>query len=259
MNLTFDPSTAAVGAFVGLLVGWTGMGGASLMTPLLILVLGVRPAIAVGTDLAYSTITKVFGTGMHMRHGTVDRRIALLLAAGSLPGGLLGVLTLSLLKQRLPIDSLDSVVLHLVGSLLILVAATMGLRVARPELFKRVADASQDKFTKLLPPTGFIVGFLVGLTSVGSGTLIVAALGLLTNLPGRKVVGTDLFHALLLVTVTGVAQFFIGTVDLHLVANLLIGSVPGVILGSHLSFNLPERPLRIALATVLLISGVKLF
>lgn len=253
-----DPRTAAVGALVGLLVGWTGMGGASLMTPLLILVLGVRPVIAVGTDLAYSTITKVFGTGMHLRYGTVDRRIALLLAAGSVPGGLLGVLTLSQLKQRLAVDSLDALVLHLVGILLIVVALTMGVRVTAPHLFAG-AKPPEGLLVRALPAIGLVVGFLVGLTSVGSGTLIVAVLGLLTALPARKVVGTDLLHALLLVAVTGAAQFFIGTVDLQLMANLLIGSIPGVLLGSRLSVSLPERPLRLAMATILLVSGLKLF
>ncbi|HLG72532.1 MAG TPA: sulfite exporter TauE/SafE family protein [Chloroflexota bacterium] len=257
--MTIDPQTALVGAVVGLLVGWTGMGGASLMTPLMILVLGVRPVIAVGTDLVYSTITKVFGAGMHMRYGTVDRGVALRLAAGSLPGGLLGVLGLSLLKRRLPIDSLDAIVLKLVGCLLIVVAATMVIRAISPHLFKRAAEASEPRLKGLLPVVGFVVGFLVGLTSVGSGTLIVAALGLLTALPARKVVGTDLFHGLLLVAVTGIAQLFIGTVDLHLAANLLVGSIPGVLIGSRLSVTLPERPLRLALATVLLISGAKLF
>jgi len=257
--MTIGAGPIVVGLLVGLLVGMTGMGGASLMTPIMILVLGVRPVIAVGTDLVYSIITKAVGSGVHLKNATVDTKVTFRLAIGSLPGAVLGVIVLSQLKRRLDIESMDAVVLRMIGGLLVIVAVAMAIRALAPALLKRRSEEAHEAPAWVLPVAGAIVGFLVGLTSVGSGTLIVVVLTLATSLTAQRLVGTDLFHGMLLVVVAGVGQLLVGTVDLGLVANILIGSIPGVWVGSQLSARFPERPLRLVLASVLLISGIKLF
>ncbi len=256
--MTIQPLTVALGAFVGFLVGLTGMGGASLMTPLLILIVGVKPTVAVGTDLIYSTITKSVGSIVHFRQKTVEPRISLRLAYGSVPGAVLGVFLLGRLQSRLSITTINSIVLHLLGVMLIVVAISMALRLL---LAGRIAvgwSAPQRHARVILPLAGFIIGFLVGLTSVGSGTLLVIALTLCTRLPAGKLVGTDIFHAALLTAVAGLAHLTLGNVDLSLTASLLLGSIPGVLVGSRLCSYLPDRSVRLALACTLLVSGLRL-
>ncbi|HEU0166232.1 MAG TPA: sulfite exporter TauE/SafE family protein [Chloroflexota bacterium] len=257
------PVVVGLGLFVGFLVGMTGMGGASLMTPLLILVAGARPVVAVGTDIAYSTITKLFGGAVHVRQGTVNWPTVRRLAYGSLPGSLLGVGSLAFFSRRLNADNLDKLVSHFVGMMLVLVAAVMLLRLAAPlaqerwpALRREPRDISEHGVW--LPLLGFVVGYLVGFTSVGSGTMIVPVLSLLTVLPAAKIVGTDISHAVLLLAVSSVGHLALGTVDFNMTANLLIGSIPGVIVGSRLVLRVPEVPVRFALAAVLLVSAAKM-
>jgi uncharacterized membrane protein YfcA len=253
-----NPVTVGIGAIVGLLVGLTGMGGASLMTPLLVLVLGVKPVLAVGTDLIYSSVTKAFGSVVHVKQKTVEPRIALRLAWGSIPGALLGIALLSLLKQHLKTADLNGLILHLIGTMLIVVAIIMLARVVIagrgmlpvPDLLRQAGW--------LLPVAGFIVGMLVGLTSVGSGTLLVVALSFCTRLSAQRVVGTDILHAVALTAVAGLAHLALGNVDMRLVASLLLGSIPGVLIGSRLCVYLPERSVRLAIAGTLLFSGLRL-
>ena len=242
-----DPRLAIAGLAVGLLVGATGMGGGALMAPVLIL-LGIRPLAVVGSDLAYSTIMKLFGAAQHARFGTVEWPTVRRLAVGSLPGALVGVALL----QRVSQDQVDVLITRTLALTLVVVAATMLISAAFPQVRPRP-----------IPPCGltllgFVVGALVSITSVGSGTLIVAVLALSTSLPARTIVGTDIVHALLLVAVATAAHVQAGSIDVGLTANLLLGAIPGVLVGGRLGLRLPERVLRPTLGAVLLISGLKL-
>lgn len=253
-----QPIAVVVGAGVGLLVGLTGMGGASLMTPLLVLVLGVKPVLAVGTDLIYSTITKSVGSIVHIRQKTPEPRIALRMAWGSVPGAILGVAALGLLQSRLNAAALNNVVLHLLGIMLILVSIIMVARLVLSERLSLGGLVTERHARVILPLVGFAVGFLVGLTSVGSGTLLIVALSLCTRLPAARLVGTDIVHAVILTAVAGLAHLALGNVNLGLTLSLLIGSIPGVLVGSRLCIYLPDRSVRLALAGTLLISGLRL-
>src|SRR5579872_917952 len=265
MDLRFS----LIGLIIGFLIGLTGMGGGALMTPVMILVMGVKPIIAVGTDLAYGAITKIVGGATHLRGGTVHRRTAFLLALGSVPASILGVVLTTRIRQADP-QLVNNLLVHAIAWVLILVAALM---IARPLLTKLATrgtvqsptDWRDDlysfagRYPWLLPIIGAVVGFLVGLTSVGSGTLIIV--GLLFLYPrwqSRELVGTDVFHAALLVSAASAAQFAAGNVNVGMVLSLLVGSVPGVLLGSRLAVAFPERFLRFSLAGVLLVSGAKM-
>jgi uncharacterized membrane protein YfcA len=253
-----QPIPVVLGAVVGLLVGLTGMGGASLMTPLLILVLGVKPTLAVGTDLIYSTVTKTVGTTVHLRQQTVAPRIALRMAYGSVPGAILGVVALGRLQTHLNTTAVNGIVLHLLGFMLIIVSVTMAARLLLAGKISLGWDGLHRHERLILPIAGFIVGFLVGLTSVGSGTLLVVVLTLCTRMPASRLVGTDILHAAILTAVAGIAHLTLGNVNIPLTVSLLTGSIPGVLVGSRLCGHLPERSVRWALAGTLLISGLRL-
>lgn len=258
-----------IGLIIGFLIGLTGMGGGALMTPVMILIMGVKPLVAVGTDLAYGAITRIVGGATHMHQGTVHRKTALLLCVGSVPASILGVGITNHIRRTDP-ALVDGLLLHSIAWVLILVSAVM---VARP-LFTYLADrrrdttdadwrdqmaAYGDSHPWLLPILGAVVGLLVGLTSVGAGTLIVA--GLLFLYPrwqARDLVGTDVAHAALLVSAASMAEFAVGNVNVGMFASLLVGSIPGVLLGSKLVLRFPEGLLRLSLAGVLLVSGAKL-
>lgn len=252
MDLTFP----ATGFVVGILVGLTGMGGAALMTPFLILVLGTTPVVAVGTDLVYGAITKIVGAFMHWRNGTVDLRLVRRLALGSVPGGLLAVGAIHLLPES-GLNS-DAAVRRALGVLLVLVAVTLLSRA-----FGMHPPALPERWRTWLrgPGTvvaGFVIGALVGFTSVGSGSLLIAFLVAVYALTPAQIVGTDVFHAAILVTATGIAHAQAGVVDWNIVAGLLVGSIPGVALGSWLAPRTPAPALRIGLAVLLLFTGFAL-
>ncbi len=258
-GLQILPVAIALGFFVGLLVGITGMGGASLMTPLLVLFLGVKPVVAVGTDIAYSSISKLAGGIVHARQHTVDWKIAGRLAMGSVPGSILGVLSLGFFKERLGAEALDQQVLHWIGIMLIIVSVVMLTRLLLPLVAPNFRIQHDAPATHIwLPILGFVVGYLVGLTSVGSGSLIVPVLSLFTLLSASTLVGTDIVHAVLLLGVSAVAHFALGSVDIGMTVSLLLGSVPGVLIGSRWCAFVPERPLRFALVAVLLVSASRL-
>jgi uncharacterized membrane protein YfcA len=247
-----DPWLIVFGFGVGILVGTTGMGGGSLMTPLLILLFGIKPVVAVGTDLAYAAITKTAGGFLHFRKGTVQTSLAWWLAAGSCPGAIAGVILL----ERL---GLDDILLPLISGALLLTGALVLFRA----LMRNGADErdnvqmeTRHKVAAVI--LGASVGFVLGLTSAGSGTLIAIGLILGFRLAPRRVVGTDVFHAAVLLWVAAIAHLFSGNVDLTLTATILIGSLPGVWLGTHLATRLPERGLRPALGAVLLSAGLAL-
>jgi uncharacterized membrane protein YfcA len=247
-----DPAIVLFGLGVGLLVGATGMGGGSLMTPLLILLFGIKPVVAVGTDLAYAAITKTAGGLLHWRRGTVQKDLALWLALGSCPGSIAGVILLDKLGLNDLLLPLISAALLLTGALVLLRALVLqgaGEREIAP------LDAKGKTVAVVL---GASVGFVLGVTSAGSGTLIAIGIILFFKLSPRRVVGTDVFHAALLLWTAAIAHLFSGNVDIGLAATILLGSLPGVWVGTHLATRLPERGLRPALGIVLLTSGLTL-
>jgi uncharacterized protein len=247
-----DPWLIVFGLGVGILVGTTGMGGGSLMTPLLILVFGIQPVVAVGSDLAYAAITKTAGGLLHFRRGTVQTSLAWWLAAGSCPGAVVGVLLLDRL-------GLEGALIPLIAAALLLTGALVLYRALMSNTGRERATVELEKRHKVAAVVlGASVGFLLGLTSAGSGTLIAVGLIVGFRLAPRNVVGTDVFHAAILLWVAAIAHLFSGNVDLGLTATILIGSLPGVWLGTHLSARLPERGLRPALGVVLLASGMAL-
>jgi uncharacterized membrane protein YfcA len=253
-----QPGIVVAGLGIGILIGLTGMGGGSLTTPFLILFAGVRPVLAVGTDLVYSAATKWLGAAIHLRQGTVDLRVAALLTAGSVPASLLGVKVVHGLGS-----SADEAVAKGLGAALILVAAVLLLR-RRMKPMQEGTGATQTTAKADLRPLaavglGAAVGFLVGFTSVGSGTLIVAGLLFLyPSSPLARIVGTDVMQAALLTSASGIAYLGLGQVDLELAGALLAGSLPGVVIGSRLSAKAPEHILRPLLAGVLTLAGVRL-
>jgi uncharacterized membrane protein YfcA len=243
---------------VGILIGLTSMGGAALMAPFLILIVGVRPVVAVGTDLVYGAVTKIVGAFVHQRQGTVDIPVVKKLASGSLPGGLLGAMSVIFLP-RVAHDA-ERYVQKAIGITLVIVAAIL---IARMLIPSDIATPSLKRL-KFLHERGTViwgalVGFCVGATSVGSGSLLAPFLMMIYPSKTSKVVGTDVFHAAILVSVTGLAHATSGGVEWTLVPSLLAGSIPGVLLGSRLSTYIPARSLRTGLAAVLLLTGYRMF
>lgn len=254
--MPFDLGLAAAGLLVGFLVGVTGMGGGAVMTPFLISVVGIGPVVAVGTDLIYSAVTKIVGAWLHTRQRTVDFALVGRLAIGSVPAGLAAVAAVSFLPAA-GVDA-DRAVKRALGLVLVLVAAVMLSRIFATRermLSERWRRALEGRGTIL---AGIIVGALVGFTSVGSGALLVPFLIVVYPLSPAKVVGTDVFHAAILVTVTGVAHAQIGSVDWALAVTLLAGSIPGVSIGTWMAPRAPVRVLRAGLASLLLITGFSL-
>jgi uncharacterized membrane protein YfcA len=235
------------------------MGSGALMTPVLILVVGVPPVTAVGTDLAYAALTKLVGGWQHARQGSVDRRLVRWLATGSIPGSLAGVAVLALLQRRISVEVLDVVLRRSLGVVLLVAAAALiaGLVQAR----SRAGALRPDRTLRRGPAIvlGAVVGFLVGMTSVGSGSLVVATLSLLTPLPAATIVGTDVAHAALFTSTAALAHAAGGNVDVALALSLLAGSLPGVLLGSAVSIRVPPAVLRLGLASVLTASALALF
>jgi uncharacterized membrane protein YfcA len=247
-----DPLLVLFGFGVGILVGTTGMGGGSLMTPLLILLFGVKPVIAVGTDLAYAAVTKTVGGARHLHKGTVQLNIAGWLSVGSVPGALGGVALLELLHLEEHLILPIALSLALTGALILARAVVLTGAGEREEV---ALDTRHKVFAAVL---GFSVGTLLGVTSAGSGTLIAVGLILGFRLTPRRVVGTDVAHAAVLLWVAALAHLVSGNVDLALAGTLLLGSVPCVWVGTGLATRLPERGLRPALGIVMLTSGLAL-
>ena len=255
-----DPAIVLFGLGVGVLVGATGMGGGSLMTPLLILLFGIKPVVAVGTDLAYAAVTKTVGGFRHLAKGKVHRRMALWLALGSCPGALVGVYLLGLLRDAYG-DGFDELLIVLISAALLLTGLLILLRaLALAEAGRREREhlkmAGRHKAAAV--GLGFTIGVVLGVTSAGSGTLIAVGLIVGFRLTPHLVVGTDVVHAALLLWVAAAAHLISGNVNLALAGTILIGSVPGVWIGTNLSTRLPADALRPALAIVLVASGLAL-
>ena len=249
------------GFLVGLIVGITGVGGGSLMTPLLVLVFGVSPATAVGTDLLYASLTKSLGGWVHGRRGSVDWKVVGLLSLGSLPAA---VVTITLLKYlALDEKTLRGLVTSVLSVALLLTATALLLKDQIKKIARRKDGTVYELHHRYLPgatiATGIVVGVLVTISSVGAGVLgTVALLFLYPRMSAVKVVGTDIVHAVPLTAIAGMGHMALGTVDLVLLAGLLLGSLPGIYIGSHLSSRVPEKVLRPLLATMLLIIGARM-
>jgi uncharacterized protein len=259
LGFGFDPKIILFGFGIGLLVGMTGMGGASLMTPMLILLFGIQPVTAIGTDIFYAAVTKTVGGYKHLKLGTVHKGLAFWLAVGSVPSAIAGVWVIELLQAKYG-DDLDTLVLGMLGGTLVVVGIATLLR----SLFfsnvikERSALHLYRRHIIAAVITGMTTGFVIGLTSAGSGTLIAIALIAIFRLTPQRVVGTDVFHAAVLLWAAGIAHWVGGNIDFALALTILAGSIPGVILGTDLSVKAPQKFLRYALATVLIASGVTL-
>jgi uncharacterized membrane protein YfcA len=246
------------GFCVGLLVGVTGMGGGSLMTPMLVILFGFKPSLAIGTDILHGAIFKTVGAVRQRHLGNVQARLSGWMFIGSAPMSILGVSVATWLKHRYG-DSVDSVQGRVLGAALVFGA--LGL-IAKSFTRTRVLGdggvvmTNRNRVAAVL--IGVFGGFIVGLTSVGSGTFFGLTMLFVFPLRAHKVVGTDIFHAAALLYVAGFGHLIAGNVDLGVMGWLLLGSIPGVLVGSQWMVRLPEAPIRAALAVVLLLSGVKL-
>jgi len=255
-----DLSYSLAGFVVGAIVGLTGVGGGSLMTPLLVLLFGIHPATAVGTDLLYAAITKSGGSIVHARRGSVDWRIVGLLAAGSLPAT---VLTLTLVAHFAPngLGGATNLISTVLGAALLLTAASLIFRrhLQAFALAHFSAAPNPHRTAALTVITGLFLGTLVSISSVGAGALgVTALLFLYPKAPTIRIIGSDLAHAVPLTLAAGIGHWWYGSVDWTLLGALLVGSLPGIFLGSHLAARVPDRILRPTLAGMLILVGSKL-
>ena len=253
-----DWKLSIAGLFVGVLVGMTGMGGGSLMTPMLVFLFGFKPTVAIGTDILHGAVFKSFGAARHRQLGTVHARLTFWMLLGSAPFSLVGVGLSTWLKHRYG-DGFEDAAAIILG--VALVAGGLGFAVKTFLTGRDKSDApfllqaSDRRIAFFLGVTG---GFVVGLTSVGSGTFFGLVMLLVFPLTASKIVGTDIFHAAALLWVAGLSHLLHGNVDLGAMAWLLLGSIPGVLMGSKLTVRLPDGALRVGLGAVLTASGVRL-
>lgn len=261
MTPLFDFYYSIAGFFVGILVGLTGVGGGSLMAPILILGFGVSPVVAVGTDLWFAAVTKTAGGALHHKFGSTDWKIVLLLAKGSVPFAVLTLVWLSVMHD----GKLDNgILLNLLG---VALALTAVLILFRPHLRSQIARI-RGRIGAGLPDWqmratifgGAAVGILVTLTSVGAGALVAVLIAALypLRLNTKSIVGTDIVHAVPLTIVAAIGHSFLGNVNVPLLAWLLVGSVPGIILGTVTAKIMPDYVVRYTLVAMLLFSAVKL-
>ena len=255
-----DPAIALFGLGIGMLVGMTGMGGASLMTPLLILVFGISPVTAIGTDIFYAAITKTVGGWQHLKQGTVHRGLAFWMAVGSVPAAIGGVFVIEILQREYGEDEVKQLVLGMLGAALLVVGFATLLRgwFLSDAIPERYAMHLYRRHIIAAIVTGLTTGFVIGLTSAGSGTLIAIVLIMVFRLTPQRVVGTDIFHAAVLLWAAGAAHWVGGNIDFPLAGNILIGSIPGVVIGARLAIRAPQKLLRNALGVVLIASAVTL-
>lgn len=246
---------------VGLIVGLTGVGGGALMTPILVLLLGVTPGVAIGTDLWFAAITKLFGSAVHHHKGSIDWQVFGRLCMGSLPAA--GLTSLYLYFGDVT-RTREGLLISAVGGVLVITALAMLFKAQLHSYGRRLRIGSPDRFKGLQPLltvlAGALLGVLVTMTSIGAGALGATLLLYLypLRLTTARLVGTDLAHAIPLAIVAGAGHLFMGNVDFRLLGFLLLGSVPGVLIGSSLSSRTPEALLRAAVATVLCFVGVKM-
>ena len=255
-----DPLIILFGFGVGILVGTTGIGGGSLMTPILILIFGYQPTTAIGTDLAYGAITKTVGGFRHWRQKTVDFGLSQWMAFGSVPAAIAGVAVLKVLEDAFGKDNFDNTLLIAVAGALLLTGIVILARLLLPMGGKgeRHTTPLERRHKVAAVLLGASVGFVLGVTSAGSGSLIAVGLIMLFRLTPQRVVGTDVFHAAILLWAAALAHVVAGNVDFALAGTILIGSIPGVWVGSGLTMRLPVGVMRATLACVLLAAGLAL-
>ncbi len=258
MTHPFDMLHAIAGLLVGVLVGLTGVGGGSLMTPLLVLMFGVNPQTAVGTDLLFAAITKIAGSVVHGKRETVDWAIVRRLATGSIPAAILTLVVLAYVGKIG--KSTENVILFSLALLLFVTAVAVASRKWLMGFVKE--NGNPVPVAKVAAGTvvlGAVIGLAVSISSVGAGAIGVTVLLLLyPRLQVSRLVGSDIAHAVPLALIAGIGHWIIGDVNLTLLGNLLIGSIPGVIVGSYLSSHAPDRVLQPLLACVLAVSSYQL-
>jgi uncharacterized membrane protein YfcA len=253
-----DPLYALSGFCVGILVGLTGVGGGSLMTPLLILLFGIHPATAVGTDLLYAAATKTGGSLVHGLARSIDWRVVGRLACGSLPAS---VATLVVLwRLNLNSEMARSLINLVLCGALFLTAAALVFRNAIMHRYRARLDAMSPAATAAATiGVGVLLGVVVSISSVGAGAVGVMALLLLyPQLPMARIIGSDIAHAVPLTLVAGAGHWVMGAVDWHLMGSLLVGSLPGIVIGSYSAVRVPERTLRLVLAATLVVVACKI-
>ena len=257
-----DISFTIAGFVVGFIIGLTGVGGGSLMTPVLVLVFSIKPSIAVGTDLLYAAITKAGGIFSHQKQGTIDWRVVRLLSAGSIPAALSAVFILKQLARmginyEPIITSMLSIALILTSLVILFKSQLQSLGKTEPFQFIRIIHRKLRAPMTIL--AGVIIGILVTFSSVGAGALGAAFLFFLyPRFSTVRIVGTDLAHAIPITAIAGLGHWHLGSVDFQLLLSLIIGSLPGIYLGSHTGVQLPEKLMRMLLALMLLLIGGRL-
>jgi uncharacterized protein len=253
-----EPLYSLSGFVVGLLVGMTGVGGGSLMTPVLILLFGIHPATAVGSDLLYAAATKTAGTLAHGLNHTIEWRIVGRLAAGSVP--MTAVTLFALSQLDLGGAAASQLITAVLGGALFVTAAALIFRRQIVDAYGERLGRLDARRTRMLTiATGAVLGVLVSISSVGAGAIGVSALVLLyPRLPTARIVGSDIAHAVPLTLLAGIGHWLMGSVDWHLIGALLIGSLPGIFVGSYMSSRVPDAVLRMTLAATLIIVGSKL-
>jgi uncharacterized membrane protein YfcA len=254
----FNPLYALSGLAVGLLVGFTGVGGGSLMTPLLVLLFGVHPATAVGTDLLYAGLTKICGSAVHGFNGAIDWKVTRRLALGSIPATAVTLLALS----HFGVDSKGAsvTITTTLGFALIVTAVTLVFRKRFIALAGLVLDNRSDgEIAALTVALGVVLGILVSISSVGAGAIGATALIILyPKLPVVRIVGSDIAHAVPLTLLAGAGHWWLGSIDWALLVSLLVGSIPGIMIASHFASRVPDRVLRPLMAGTLALIGGRL-
>ena len=260
-ELVYHLNLLWVGFGIGVLVGLTGVGGGALMTPILILFFRIPPSIAVGTDLVNAAFMKSVGAFQHWRQGTVKFRIVTALAMGSIPAAVLGVGVVKYLKEMMGNVGEDALTVFLAWTL-ILVASIMIVRLVLSRRKKAKGERQPHPMHKhrmlLTVILGIAAGILVSLTSIGAGSIVMVFLVALYSASAKRLVGTDIVHAALLAIVSAIGHVWAGNVDFGVAGMLLMGSLPGVLLGSRLTVRMPDLLLRIVLALTLMFSGMRL-
>ncbi|HEY8213784.1 MAG TPA: sulfite exporter TauE/SafE family protein [Methylocystis sp.] len=254
-----NPLYSASGFAVGALVGFTGVGGGSLMTPILMLVFGIAPTTAVGTDLLYAAITKTNGTLVHAFHGTVDWRITRRLAYGSVPASVASLVILSWLGKSGG-HAANGLITSALGFALLLTACSILFRRwILDHIAQHTNNMNDGRLLWLTATLGAFLGVLVSISSVGAGAIgMTVLLALYSHTPTARLVGSDIAHAVPLTLIAGFGHWLMGGVDWFLLLSLLIGSIPGIAVGAHFAARVPDRYLRPALASVMALVGIKL-
>ena len=260
-----DPTPTLFGLLVGFLVGLTGVGGGSLMTPFLVAVMGVSAPTAIGTDMVFATLTKFTGSIQHYRQQSVNLEVAIFLGLGSIPAGLLGVATLEWIEGSFDAETVKNIMITIIAITLVLVGGSLILRNFLPERVDDPRPGVWDGKSRMSRRRrmytivfGAMGGYLVGLTSIGSGSVMAVILLLLYPIAPAVIVGTDIAHATVLSLVVGLAHMTQGNVEFALAGSLLLGGIPGVLIGSRIAPWLPGKPLKMILAAMLIFVGARL-